>query len=288
MKRPRGRRLLLISGIIVLVLLVGFFSLRVDWHFRIAQAWRDYPAPDLKTVETTGSWVLWSREELLLSEKASASDTLMLINSGYPLPADYTPSITVYNGAGMHPDMVDPYILMRDSVQDLTGVRIWVASDFRTSEEQEGIFSELGGEVAANVGCSEHEAGIALDLYAPHLDGMLFLLSPAGREINRSCGEYGFIIRYPEHKEEVTGIRYEPWHVRYVGAPHAKVIMDAGLTLEEYILGLVPEVWYQTGDYLILRSDAEELLLPQDWSSCHISGDNTGYYIYTVKLSPNP
>ncbi len=285
MKRPTLQRILCIAAIVAVLLALGFFMLRSDWHFRMAQAMRDYPDPAIEETDLSDMKTeVWTREALLTSERVQVSEVLMLINAEHPLPTDYKPNVTVYNGAGMYPDMIDPYVLMRDTVKASTGIRIYVSSDFRTAEEQEGLFSELGGEVAANVGCSEHEAGIALDLYAPHFDGMWFLLSPAGREINLTCGEYGFIIRYPEAKEEVTGIRYEPWHVRYVGLPHAKIIMDAGLCLEEYILGLEPEVWYRSGSQLILRSAAETLTLPTGWSECRVSPDNTGHYIYTITL----
>jgi hypothetical protein len=134
------------------------------------------------------------------------------------------------------------------------------------------------------VGCSEHEAGLALDVYAPYCGGINFLRSPAGRMVNKICGEYGFILRYPKGKEDITGIDYEPWHIRYVGQPHAKLIMEHGLTLEEYINTLKIGTWYACGDYRFARLSPDALRLPEGWTQCDISPDNMGYYVVTVRF----
>ncbi|RYD01409.1 hypothetical protein N752_30920 [Desulforamulus aquiferis] len=60
-------------------------------------------------------------------------------------------------------------------------------------------------------------------------------MTPQFEWLAKHCAEYGFIIRYPKGKEDVTGVPFEPWHYRYVGTPHAKEIMDKGITLEEYL-----------------------------------------------------
>ena len=58
---------------------------------------------------------------------------------------------------------------------------------------------------------------------------------PAQKWLMEHCQDYGFVLRYPKDKEEITGIIYEPWHYRYVGKKHAKKIMAKGVCLEEYI-----------------------------------------------------
>ncbi|MBQ7391785.1 MAG: D-alanyl-D-alanine carboxypeptidase family protein [Clostridia bacterium] len=126
---------------------------------------------------------------------------------------------------------------------------------------------------------------MSLDVYAPGHDSYKFLKSPAGRMVNRICHEYGFIIRYEADKTEITGFDYEPWHLRYVGAPHAELIANSGLAYEEYINAIQTETWYSYNNYLILRTaNVEEITLPTSFTACHISPDNTGYYIITVKL----
>lgn len=239
----------------------------------------------LTVCESVSDTTHWRYDDLIVTDGVIVSDALRLVNADYPLPVGYEPTLLEYNGAKMHPLMKEPYIALRDTVQAKTGVRIYVASDYRTPEEQADILASADQGVAAQVGSSEHEAGLALDVYAPHFDGMNFLRSRAGRTVNRICHEYGFIVRYPYGKEAITGISYEPWHLRYVGAPHAEVIAQAGLTLEEYIQALSPGTWYAYGDYLISRRAVEDLVLPSGWTSCEISPDNTGYYIVTLSFS---
>ena len=86
-------------------------------------------------------------------------------------------------------------------------------------------------------GCSEHETGLALDIVS--LDNQR--LEEAQEEtpeniwLRENCWKYGFILRYPRGKEDITGIDYEPWHFRYVGHAAAEEITRLGLTLEEYL-----------------------------------------------------
>ena len=223
-------------------------------------------------------------EEWLTDARVTMDNTMILVNRDHPLPEGYVADLVEYNGAKMHPLMVEPYIALRDDVQEKTGVRIYVSSDFRTAEKQESLLEFYGPDRAAPVGCSEHEAGLSLDVYAPERGSYAFLRSPAGREVNRICAEYGYIIRYDADMEEITKFDYEPWHLRYVGAPHAKLIADSGLAYEEYLESLTPEVWYAYGEYRILRTAADTLTLPELFTSCHISPDNTGYYVVTVEL----
>ena len=65
--------------------------------------------------------------------------------------------------------------------------------------------------------------------------GESFIKSESGQFINENCGDYGFIIRYPIFGEKKTGIPYEPWHLRYVGYPHSRIINQSKITFEEYI-----------------------------------------------------
>jgi len=262
---------------------VGIYFQKGDWLFSVEQAFVRYETPDLTPLfRFEGETQPLS--EWLADERVTTSYLLMLVNASHPLPEGYEANLTEYNGARMHPLMVENYVALRDAVQAKTGVRIYVSSDFRTSEEQEQIIAESEAGIAAPVGCSEHEAGFALDVYAPYFAGMEFLRSPAGREVNRVCSKYGFVIRYQKDKTDITGISWEPWHLRYVGAPHAEIMAKSGLSYEEYVDYLTPEVWFSHGDYLILRTAAETLTLPDEWQSCHISPDNTGYYIVTLKI----
>jgi len=228
----------------------------------------------------------WSLDALRKTRGVIYTDVMMLVNSDHPLPEGHEVDLIEYNGAIMHPEIKESYIALRDAVQEATGVRIYVASDFRTDKEQQAIYESSPDGIAAKPGHSEHQTGLSLDVYAPHFGGENFLRSEAGRMVSRVCQDYGFILRYPVGKEDVTGISYEPWHIRYVGAPHAELIMNSGLSYEEYIDFLQPNVWYRTsGDVLIARCSSDALKLPENWKTCEISPDNTGYYLITVTVT---
>lgn len=225
-------------------------------------------------------------DELKADPRVTFSSTLMLVNAEHPLPQDYVPQLEEYNGAKMHPLMVPAYVALRDATVEATGERIYVSSDFRTKEEQEAIIAESEAGIAAPVGCSEHEAGLALDVYAPYYGGINFPESAAGMFVNLRCEDFGYIIRYPRDKEHITGISYEPWHLRYVGVPHAKCIMESGLALEEYLTSYQPSVWYDIGDgYYVLRTEASAVTLPIGMDACTVSPDNMGYLILTLHLA---
>ena len=284
------RTFLNILGVILLICAL-VFGIVVAWEYqsgwlfsvmRQSQTHEPLAITPAKSFDDTETKPL---TEWLQDKRVTNDKTLILVNLENPLPKDYEADLEEYNGAKMHPSMVEPYISLRDDVQEKTGIRIYVSSDFRTAEKQASLLEFYGPDRAAPVGCSEHEAGLALDVYAPNHGSYAFLRSPAGREVNRICHEYGFIIRYEADKTEVTGFDYEPWHLRYVGAPHAELIAKSGIAYEEYIEALTPEIWYAYEGYLILRTaNVEELTLPTSFTACHISPDNMGYYIVTVKL----
>lgn len=283
--KHRWRLLCVLLACVTLVSALGVVYYHGEWWFPRLMKWTRRSEIDLTLQTDVGDTTHWHYADLVVSDNVIASDVMRLVNADYPLPQNYEPTLLEYNGAKMHPLMKDSYIALRDDVQAKTDVRIYVASDYRTPEEQAEILASADEGVAAAVGSSEHEAGLALDVYAPYCDGMDFLRSPAGRTVNRICHEYGFVVRYPYGKEAATGISYEPWHLRYVGKPHAEIMALSGITMEEYIGALTPEAWYAHGDYFISRRSIESLDLPNGWTSCEISPDNTGYYIVTLCFS---
>lgn len=83
----------------------------------------------------------------------------------------------------------------------------------------------------ARPGSSEHSTGLAIDFNGVSEE---FDTTPEYRWLMKHAADYGFILRYAEEKESITGIRFEPWHFRYVGSEHAREINRLGLCLEEY------------------------------------------------------
>jgi D-alanyl-D-alanine carboxypeptidase len=108
-----------------------------------------------------------------------------------------------------------------------------ITSGYRSHDEQAAIYANTTNGTAALPGTSEHQTGLAFDVTA-YGNGN-FELTPQFEWLSKHCGEYGFILRYPKGKEDITGFPYEPWHYRYVGLPYSKEIMDEGITLEEYL-----------------------------------------------------
>ena len=90
-------------------------------------------------------------------------------------------------------------------------------------------------------GTSEHVTGLAADIvsadYYTKFSELVpeFAQTKEAQWLKANCAKYGFILRYPEGKEDITTVYFEPWHFRYVGAEHAQVIMEKGITLEEYL-----------------------------------------------------
>ena len=209
----------------------------------------------------------------------------MLINTKHTLKEDFVPDVLEYKDTTVYMSrcMIEAYAAFSAAVNERTGKKLYVSSDLRSAEEQEALYAE-DPLTATLPGASEHQTGLALDVYVAYYSGDGFIKSPSGRFVNSHAHEYGFIIRYPSYAEAVTGIRYEPWHIRYVGHPHSDVIYRNHITLEEYIESLEIGEWYEINGFLVSRQRiGENVILPESFESCVISPDNTGCYIITVK-----
>lgn len=220
---------------------------------------------------------------LLLEKGARTEDSLMLINESHPLPADYEPALSEYNGILINSAALGSYKELSGKIQKSFDNKLYVMSAFRTREEQLEII-ESGNEYAAAADSSEHLSGLALDVYVKYHAGPGFLDSEEGQFVNSFCQDYGFIIRYPDYGEEITGISFEPWHLRYVGLPHSEIIAENRLTLEEYIYFFEPGEFYRYKNYFISRQpEGGSLFVPEGLSGIVISPDNTGNFIITGK-----
>ena len=158
-------------------------------------------------------------------------DTL-IVNKSYGLPQSYDPG-------KLDPTCEDWfYKLVGAAAKD--GITIYLSSGYRSYDYQSQIYNnyvgiygtETADTFSARPGNSEHQTGLAIDVNT--IDDS-FAGTPEALWLEEHCWEYGFIIRYPEGKQYITGYKYEPWHIRYVGSAVAKQIHDMGgdLTLEE-------------------------------------------------------
>jgi D-alanyl-D-alanine carboxypeptidase len=180
------------------------------------------------------------------------SGLLWLINTENRLSQDYVPeNMKWYGGLKMHSAVVEPYkkMIAAMEAEGLSG--LYIQSAYRDFEHQRFLHStktnayvNLGySEEEAAVyaarsitypGASEHQSGLALDVT---LDGHLrqsFGDTDQGKWLAENCQRFGFVVRYPYDKTEITKIIYEPWHLRYIGVPHAAIMKEENLCLEEY------------------------------------------------------
>lgn len=240
----------------------------------------------MECINAPSDTVKYSLDELKQMPSVTIDQSLMLINTSNTLSEGFSPDVEEYKSTDVYMNkcMLSSYAALSAAVSEKFSTKLYVSSDFRSSEEQEKLYLD-DPNTATLPGASEHQSGLALDVYVANYAGDSFIKSPAGRFVNAYCHDYGFIIRYPSYGEESAKIRFEPWHIRYVGHPHASIIYENRLTFEEYIFSLEEGKWYETEGYLISRQKyAEGLTLPSSFESCIISPDNTGCYIITVKL----
>ena len=216
------------------------------------------------------------------------NDDLILVNKDHPITdqEEFEKSLADYKGTGvlMNERAAADYSAMSKAITDDTGHELWVMSSYRTEQEQQQINEEQGSATAMPSGCSEHQTGLALDLYFTGYAGGSILRCEGGRYLADNCSQYGFKMRYPPAKEGITGIEYEPWHYRYVGLPHSKIITSSGMTLEEYLDSLEEGKYYSYGDYILTRTVSDKVMVPEK-STVEISRDNCGGYIVTSKVN---
>ena len=121
------------------------------------------------------------------------------------------------------------------------GLRIYNASAYRSYTTQKWVYQRYVNQegtqeadtYSARPGCSEHQTGLALDINTASLSDHFEETEEYAWLVENSW-RYGFILRFPEGKEEITGYQFEPWHYRYVGPAAARVCYENGWTLEEY------------------------------------------------------
>ena len=197
-------------------------------------------------------------EELAVPENYyfdSEDDYFFVVNKDKFLPDDYSIETDYVQGSYELETVAAYYCKKMIDAAEKDGINLKVLSAYRTVEYQRKLFDrnvksrmeedgmsydEAYYDVSINIappGGSEHNAGLAVDIIdTKHWDTYeAFEDTPEFAWLSEHCTEYGFILRYPKGKEDITGYIYEPWHYRYVGAKYAADVMASGLCLEEYL-----------------------------------------------------
>ncbi|MCM1314339.1 MAG: D-alanyl-D-alanine carboxypeptidase family protein [Prevotella sp.] len=156
---------------------------------------------------------------------------ILIANKSYSLPANYDPGIDAIT--------VKQFGELSNAAAK-EGLNIYLSSGYRSYAYQNTIYNNyvswhgkaLADTFSARAGHSEHQTGLAIDVNT--IDDS-FADTPEAVWLSQHAHEYGFIIRYPKGKESVTGFKYEPWHIRYLGIEKATEVYNSGLALEEYL-----------------------------------------------------
>lgn len=282
-KNTKRRRLLRVICAVLLAAVLGtggVLFLRPDIRFEARQASAELlPRSAFTEVEPETKSVPVSEYQV---ERA-----LMLVNREHPLGPDFCAELAEYKDSGvlMSPETCEAYGELSAFMKERFGESLYVMSSYRSAEEQTEIEARQGSDTAMPAECSEHQTGMALDVYFQGFAGRGIIKCEPGRYLNEHCSDFGFIIRYPLMKKSETGIEYEPWHIRYLGQPHAKLIAENHLTLEEYFDRLEDGKFYEYSGYIISRQKGEMLNIPKGVVSVSVSDDNCGGYVITAKMS---
>ncbi|MDD4035859.1 MAG: D-alanyl-D-alanine carboxypeptidase family protein [Bacilli bacterium] len=219
-------------------------------------------------------------------EKLNILYDLVLVNGDNSVPAisnQNLVSLTNYLSNDNNPEsllkeeVLQKLQLMLAKANKLDRHTTYLTSAYRSATMQETLY--VGGEIGSvqKPGHSEHETGLAFDLSNSYKSTDAFDTTIQGLWIQRNAHKYGFINRYPANKVDITGIKYEPWHYRYVGEIHATYINENNLALEEYLdifeINNIYELNYNNQKYLMLKS------LKQNNKLKTLIGDSQVYFL---------
>jgi len=177
---------------------------------------------------------------------------LILVNADNRLESDWTPPTVITVSDSQCPidsRIEEPLMAMAQGCKD-AGLSVYLSSGYRSYSEQAANFTRVcnnngvadgkdanGFYITMPAGGSEHQTGLAVDItdvYYPIKDSSLEN-TETFKWLKEHCTEYGFILRFPSDKEEITGVMYEPFHFRYVGVEVAEYMTENNLCLEEFV-----------------------------------------------------
>lgn len=190
----------------------------------------------------------------LISDYSLTDSIWAIVSKTHPISIDYTPAglkipavatrtDKSIDERSARSDMETPLVNMF-AAANTNGNQLMIGSGYRSAALQAIYFNSLSssiGEEAANQsvarpGESEHQTGLAVDITTVSRNCYLnecFAETSDGQWLANNSYKYGFILRYPKGKEDITGYRYEPWHFRYVGIDLATALYESGLTLDQ-------------------------------------------------------
>ena len=178
---------------------------------------------------------------------SNPDDITVLVNKYFAVSEDYSPELVDAESSKsqkLQPEADEAWDLMRQACETDTGKTLYLTAGYSTFAQREKLFNDAVANKGVERACakyaypgrSEHNLGLALDIAttdSPSISGD-FAGTTAGIWLAEHAHEYGFILRYPDGKSDITGYGYEAWHYRYLGAELATTLHESGQTLEEY------------------------------------------------------
>lgn len=237
------------KGIIrVIVILVLIIIATTLFKITLKYVIKEKKVKTITTQETSS--IPEIQEEIPQDKKEEKDWRLLLVNKENKVPDDYNPEL-----ANIEEDLffdvraVDELKQMLVDMKEDGVTGIWIQSSYRTIERQEKLFQnkvkeyrkqgyseeeaeKLAQTIVQKPENSEHNIALSVDFNYVNEE---FDKTKAFQWLEENAMNYGFILRYPKDKIEITGVNYEPWHWRYVGKEHAKEIKKQGYCLEEYV-----------------------------------------------------
>ncbi|MBR1416807.1 MAG: M15 family metallopeptidase [Bacilli bacterium] len=183
-----------------------------------------------------------------IKETDVSKDYLMLVNKYNYLNEDFIPNDMVnvslsyaFSGNKIRHDLLDKFVDMANAAK-ANDILMVINSSYRHFDEQKKLWesrrlsqgTDKADQYAARAGFSEHQSGLAIDIAQYNSSEEDFELTPAYNWLTDNSYKYGFILRYPKDKEDITGFSYESWHYRYVGVEVATKIHNENISFDEY------------------------------------------------------
>ncbi|PFK47137.1 D-Ala-D-Ala carboxypeptidase VanY [Bacillus cereus] len=255
---------------------------------------------DVKIVEKGDKVNSTNTEKKEITKEQIYKGDLLLVNKDYPVQEDSIRSDTINvfqntelvrgyvvldRNIHLSKDIVKKFLKIVDAAEKEGVHHFLISSGYRDFKEQRNLYEKMGSDYALPAGYSEHNLGLSLDVGSTQ---MKMEKAPEGKWIEDNVWKYGFVLRYPKNKSNITGIQYEPWHIRYVGLPHSAIMQKNKFTLEEYLDFLkekkeistnVEGKEYTVSYYKVSKNTTINVPVNQHYE---ISGNNTDGVIMTV------
>ncbi|PFO82752.1 VanY-A/VanY-F/VanY-M family D-Ala-D-Ala carboxypeptidase [Bacillus cereus] len=202
---------------------------------------------DVKIVEKGDKVNATNTEKKEITKEQIYKGDLLLVNKDYPVQEDSIKSdiinvfqntelvrgyVVLDRSTHLSKDIVKKFLKIVEAAEKEGVHHFLISSGYRDFKEQRNLYEKMGSDYALPAGYSEHNLGLSLDVGSTQ---MKMEKAPEGKWIEDNVWKYGFVLRYPKNKSNITGIQYEPWHIRYVGLPHSAIMQKKKFTLEEYL-----------------------------------------------------